>query len=86
MSQFVTFGSLAEGEFFVARGMFCVKEILSLFERPPDIPDKAANAFGFRDRTGQWARFDEATLVQRYNAEIHGTPAEVVSLRERMFT
>lgn len=84
---FVTFGSLAEGDYFVARqGRFYVKERLGLFNQPPDLPDKAPNAFGFVDGIGMCARFDELTLVERYDPAVHGRPASVVQLAERRQT
>ncbi|MAZ30364.1 hypothetical protein CL655_03735 [bacterium] len=81
---FVTFGSLAEGDYFVARrGRFYVKETLTLFNQPPDLPEKASNAFGFVDGIGMRARFDELTLVERYDPAVHGQPAAIVLLEER---
>lgn len=81
---FVTFGSLAEGDYFIARqGRFYVKETLTLFNQPPHSPETASNAFGFVDRIGMRARFDELTLVERYNPAVHGQPAAVILLEER---
>jgi len=84
MAEFVTFESLAEGDYFVARGgKFFVKETLNLFSQTPDVPGKAQNAFGIANRTGSWAHFDGPTLAQRYDIDIHGRPADVVLLKER---
>ena len=78
---FVTFGSLAEGDYFIARqGCFYVKEMLT---PPPDLPEKASNAFGFVDGIGITARFDELTLVERYDPAVHSRPTAIVLLEER---
>ncbi len=84
MAEFVTFESLAEGDYFVARGgKFFMKETLTLFNKTPGVPKNAQNAFGIVNRTGSWTRFDGSTLVQLYDIAIHGRPADVVLLQER---
>jgi len=75
---FVTFGSLAEGARFYARGRVHFKGEIGLFQTPPDLGNKVPNAFYYKEQIGVWAHFNEHTLVQPYSKEIHDQPATVL--------
>lgn len=79
----VTFGSLAEGDYFVARGKFHCKETVGCFKIPPNSNGQTYNAFYFDGGSGRWAHFDDLVLVQPYDESIHGQPAGVTLLHNR---
>jgi hypothetical protein len=80
MSKLVKFGELLEGDFFVARGKFHVKQMC---REPRLVGKKERNAFYYDGSLGLWSHFDAIALVQRYDATIHGQPAEIIRLRDR---
>jgi len=84
MSTFVTFESLEEGAYFFARGSFYVKETCELCDNEPNVPAKSRNALCFVNRVGTWSHFDPINMVRLYDAQVHGQPAEVVQLKERL--
>jgi|GEM_PF-4719162 len=82
MTDFVTFESLEEGTYFFARGKWHTKETYTLFGKPPDMPAKAPNALCVISRMCTWTHFDSDALVQLYDEQVHGQPADVIQLQE----
>lgn len=84
MSEFVTFASLAEDDYFLARGKFHCKGSVGIFQKQPDQIERTNNAFYFDGPVGKWTHFDELTLIRRYDESIHGQPAGIIQLRDRI--
>jgi hypothetical protein len=82
MSGFVTFESLEEGAYFFARDKWHMKETYTLFGKAPDLPARASNALCVVCRESVWTHFDPVALVQLYETQKHGTPADVIQLQE----
>lgn len=79
---FVTFESLEEGTYFFARDKWHMKETYTLFGKAPDLPAKAPNALCVACRESVWTHFDSINMVQPYDAEVHGQPADVIQLQK----
>ncbi len=82
MRKFVTFESLADGDFFFARDKFHCKGTIGLFQKPPDLVELIYNAFYFDGPIGNWSLFNEIALVQIYDESIHGQPPDIIHLQQ----
>jgi hypothetical protein len=82
MKEFVTFASLEDGAYFIARGKFHCKSDVGVFQKPKGQTNVIYNAFYFDGPAGKWAHFNDIVLVQVYDVAIHGQPADIIHLQQ----
>jgi hypothetical protein len=80
MPKLVKFEDLSEGDFFVAREKFYVKQS---YRETRLVGEKERNAFYYDGGLGLWSNFDAIALVQPYDPSIHGQTADIIRLRNR---